>query len=87
MKDTQGKLDLTTVPPEVIIAIAKVREFGIRKYVSRDSWRDVDVMDYYKALWRHLIEIQLGNDIDEESGLPHTYHIACNIAFIISLEE
>ena len=25
--------------------------------------------------------------VDEESGLPHLWHLACNIAFLIEMED
>lgn len=37
---------------------------------------------------RHVVAY-LGDPhgVDEESGLPHLWHMACNIAFLIELEK
>jgi hypothetical protein len=86
-KDTKDKLDLTTVPPELIEAVAKVRKYGIKKYKLRDNWKQVSIHEYWKALYRHLLSSQKGEVFDKESGLKHSWHIGCNIAFIIALEE
>ena len=85
-KDTKGKLDLTTVSPYTIEAIAKVREYGIKKYKERDNWKKVSKQDYIKAIYRHFLLLLKGEKLDNESGLPHTWHIACNINFIIDFE-
>lgn len=85
-KDTKGKLDLTTVPPELIVAVARIRQYGINKYKERDNWKKVSVDEYWKALYRHLNAYLSGEEADLESGMSHSWHIACNIAFIISLD-
>jgi hypothetical protein len=85
-KETTGKLDLTTVPPIIIEEIAKVREYGIQKYKKRDNWKDVEIQEHYKAIYRHWIALQKGETYDKESGLHHLSHIACNCAFILELE-
>lgn len=38
-------------------------------------------------MWRHLIAYQEGEELDEESGLPHLWHAACNMAFILEMES
>ena len=84
-KDTKGKLDLTTVPPELIESIAHVREYGIKKYKG-DNWRNVHITEYYKAIYRHWLAIQKGQVYDTESGFKHLSHIGCNVGFILALE-
>ena len=85
-KQTIGKLDLTLVPNSLIRAVATIREYGIAKYGERDNWKKVPVEEYKKALYRHLLSALDGEEFDEESGLPHFWHIATNCAFIIQLE-
>ena len=85
-KDTKGKLDYTLVPTKIITEIAKVREYGTKKYGDSENWRKVPVIEYKKALYRHWIAYIGGEEIDPESLLPHMSHIACNCAFIMELE-
>lgn len=87
-KADAGKLRLTLVPSEIIRAIAAVREYGNRKYGSPDNWRRVEVKRYRDAAYRHLLDyIDDPASVDPESGLPHLWHLACNIAFLCELEK
>lgn len=87
-KHAEGKLDLTQVPPEVIKAIAVIREYGNRKYEDPDNWRRVDPKKFHAALIRHAVA--MWDDpwaIDPESGFPHLWHLACNVAFLCAMME
>lgn len=87
-KHDAGKYRPTLVPPQIIQDIAEVREYGIKKYGSEDAWKNVSLGRYKDALCRHLIEyLKDPESIDEESGIPHYKHIACNMAFICELEN
>lgn len=86
-KDTQGKGRPTLVPVSLIEAVTAVRMFGTAKYGSPDNWTKVDKQDYKDALYRHWLKYLKGETIDEESGLPHLWHIATNIAFLIEMEK
>ena len=83
-----GKLELTLVPPELIEAVAVVRRYGNMKYHDPQNWRRVDPQRYWEAAIRHTIAAwEDYKAIDQESKLPHLFHIATNIAFILSLER
>lgn len=87
-KQDTGKPRISLVPPEIIRAIAKVREYGTKKYGNKDNWKTVDTERFYDAFLRHVVA-SMGDmgAIDEESGLPHLHHAACNLAFILDLEK
>ena len=85
-KDDADKPVPHRVPPAIIWAIEKVRAFGCRKY-PEDSWREVETQRYWDAAIRHMLAAwEDFRAVDPESGLPHIWHIACNLAFIISQE-
>lgn len=87
IKADAGKPQLTLVPREIIFDIARVREFGNRKYKDPNSWRNVEKERYRDAAFRHFMKyLDEPNGVDEESGLPHLWHLACNIAFLCELE-
>jgi hypothetical protein len=86
-KADAGKMRPTLVPASLIKAVAAVREYGTQKYGSPDNWLKVEPQRYKDALYRHWLEYLDGNWVDEESGLPHLWHLACNVAFLIELEE
>ena len=82
-----GKPQISLVPPEIMRAIAKIREYGVNKYHNKNNWILVEKDRYVDALMRHLLSYIEGEEFDKESGLPHIWHAACNIAFIIEMEK
>ena len=86
-KADAGKLQLTLVPTQIIKDIAEVRMYGNRKYGDPDNWKQVGIERYKDALMRHLIAyLEDPQGVDEESGIPHYKHLACNMAFICEME-
>lgn len=87
-KDTKGKAKITLAPMQILKDVAEVREYGVKKYGSVDSWKEVPIEDYRDALFRHLLEyIKDPSGVDKESGIKHYKHIACNLAFICEMEN
>lgn len=87
-KADAGKLQLTLVPTQIIKDIAEVRMYGNQKYHSPDNWKTVEIERYRDALFRHFLAyLDDPHGVDEESGLPHLSHIACNVAFLCELEK
>ena len=86
-KADAGKPRLTLVPPEIIWAIAEVREYGCKKYGDPENWKRVDVQRYRDAAFRHfMFYLAAFHGKDPESGLPHLWHLACNVAFLCAME-
>lgn len=86
-KADAGKAQLTLVPREIIRNIAEVREYGNRKYGDPENWRTVSIQRYRDAAFRHwLAYLDDPVGVDAESGLPHLWHLACNIAFLCEME-
>lgn len=86
IKADAGKLQLSLVPTEAIRDIAEVREYGNLKYTDPQSWRQVEPQRYIDALYRHLLAvIDDPQGCDEESGIKHYKHLACNAAFLCEL--
>jgi hypothetical protein len=86
-KADSGKLRPTLVPPSLVLAVASIREYGCKKYKDPNNWRKVEPQRYKDALYRHLLAYLSGDKFDNESGLPHLWHMACNIAFLVEMEE
>ena len=88
-KRDSGKVEITLVPMDMVETAAVVRMFGNAKYPQggADNWKQVDVERYRNALFRHLFQyLREPYGIDQESGLPHWYHVTCNVAFITQKE-
>ena len=87
-KFDNGKPRCDLVPAEIIEAIGKVRSYGVQKYGEEYSYRKVEPKRYRAALMRHICAwLKNPYGVDEESGLPHIWHIACNVAFLIELDK
>lgn len=85
-KADNGKPRPTLVPTSLIRAVTEIREYGCKKYHDPDNWRKVEPQRYRDALYRHWLAYLEGEVDDPESGLPHIWHCACNIAFLIEME-
>ena len=87
-KADAGKLPLTMVPRGIIRAIAAVRRYGNEKYGDPENWRTVEPQRYRDAAFRHFLAyLDDPAGVDDESGLPHLWHLACNIAFLVEMEK
>ena len=87
-KADAGKLKLTLVPTQIIRDIAEVREYGNNKYGDPDNWKQVEIQRYRDALFRHLLAyLDDPHGVDEESGIEHYKHMACNMAFLCKMEQ
>ena len=90
VKADAGKLQITLVPRQIIRDIAAVRMYGNKKYPTggSDNWKQVEPERYRDALMRHVLAyLDDPESKDEESGLPHLWHAACNLAFLCELER
>lgn len=90
MIDNRGNRDNTGKPQLSMIlearhameGIAAVLEFGKKKY-SRGNWRKgLTHAGICDSLLRHMSAYLAGEDTDNESGLPHVDHVACNAMFL-----
>lgn len=88
-KADSGKPRLSLVPTRILWDIAQIREYGTEKYGDPDNWKKVEIARYWDAFLRHAMSVprdELGKR-DEESGFPHLWHCACNLAFLLELME
>ena len=86
-KADQGKPHPSWVPVALIEGVMAVREHGTKKYGDPNNWKQVEPERYRDALYRHWLAYLKGEKCDQESGLPHLWHLACNAAFLIEMEE
>ena len=90
IKADNGKAKLTLVPRKILWDVARIRMYGNAKYPEggADNWRGIEKERYRDALMRHLCAyLDDPNSVDEESGYPHLWHLACNVAFLCELED
>ena len=89
-KADYGKEELTLVPRRIIHDICAIRMYGNRKYPEGgpDNWKQVEIERYRNATFRHFLAyLDDPQGKDKESGFPHLWHLACNIAFLCEMED
>lgn len=83
LKKDYGKADISLLPYEFLEGVAKVLDFGAKKY-SRYGWASKD-MAYTRiiaAAYRHLGKFEKGEQVDEETKLSHLLHLTCCAMFL-----
>lgn len=82
-----AKPSLTNVPPVGIFRVGQVMAEGAAKYGPM-NWRDAKVTSstYVNAALRHLLAYQDGQDLDEETHLPHLAHAAACLLILLDAE-
>lgn len=89
-KADYGKEQLTLVPRRIIHDICAIRMYGNEKYPDGgpDNWKRVAKERYRDAAYRHFLAyLDDPQGKDKESGFPHLWHLACNIAFLCEFED
>lgn len=89
-KADYGKEELTLVPRRIIHDICAIRMYGNKKYPEGgpDNWKQVEIERYRNATFRHFLAyLDDPQGKDKESGFPHLWHLACNIAFLCEMED
>lgn len=86
-KDAIGraKTPMHLIPPTFLVEVANVMGFGaFTKGYGPYNWRDASVAAtvYLSAAQRHLAAFLDGENLDPESGQPHTAHAAACMAIL-----
>lgn len=87
VKFDHDKVPLHLLPPELMIEVGKVLQFGAVKYAPRNWELGMDWHRPYAALLRHMLSWWGGEDLDPETGLSHLAHAGCCIAFLIAYDQ
>lgn len=80
-KNDTAKAPLSLINPVFTEEVARVLAFGEAKY-GKNNWRGLQVERLLDAVKRHVLEIEKGNDYDEETGLPHAAHAASGLMLV-----
>lgn len=79
--------ELASLDPKALRTLAKVSGFGARKYDAFNYLKGYDWTLSLNALLRHVMAFAEGEDLDPESGLPHTAHAAWHGLALTSFVE
>ncbi len=85
-KADSGKLGTHLLPTRPLEAIARVLDFGARKYAP-DNWRKgIAYTRVYGAILRHMWAWWRGEQADPETREHPLAHAACEILFLLEYE-
>lgn len=86
-KNDLGKTRLDLIPPEALEMIGRAFTHGAIKYGDH-NWRGgVDFSRLYGAAKRHMNAYWMGEDIDEDSGLPHLALAGAELCMLMASDE
>jgi hypothetical protein len=82
------KPDYSLLPFDAIEPVVDVLTYGANKY-ERDNWRRVRNADqrYIAAALRHISAYQQGEELDQETLMPHVAHAVCCLLFILGKKD
>lgn len=75
------------IPPGPLTALAEVYSMGAAKYSARQWEHGMEWGRLYAAAQRHMNAFWAGQDLDEESALPHLAHAAWNLFALMEYME
>lgn len=82
IKHDEQKSRIDLIDADFLEDVGHVLGFGAQKY-NPHNWRGgLHYSRCIGAAYRHLGRINMGEDIDPESGLPHVAHLACCVMFL-----
>ena len=84
LKKDQGKLPLDLLPFDALEEVAKVMEFGAKKYSPRAWEKGMAWSRLWAAALRHGFKWWRGENKDPETGLSHLAHLACCVLFLLT---
>lgn len=82
-KDDAGKTAFEYISPEAMIELARVLEFGARKYAPRNWEKGMAWGRVFGAMMRHAWAWWRGENNDPETGLSHMAHALCCAMFLL----
>jgi hypothetical protein len=85
-KHDGGKAPIALISSTFIYEVAKVLEFGAKKY---DPWNWKGGFKWARvasAVLRHIFSWLGGEDKDPETGLSHLAHASCGLMFLVDFE-
>ncbi|GJE78116.1 dATP/dGTP diphosphohydrolase domain-containing protein [Methylorubrum suomiense] len=87
LRFNSGKIRLSLVPSSLNRYAAYGLMYGAAKYDEHNWRKGFKWTEVYESMQRHLDAFREGEDLDDESGLPHLALAACNLSFLIEFYD
>lgn len=81
-KHDEKKEQIHLIPVEFILGCAQALKMGAGKYGKWNYREGIEYTRLIDSLMRHTLAYLNGEELDPESGLPHTYHMAANVSML-----
>lgn len=83
LKDQTNKLGLRYISPGFMEGVAFVLDYGAGKYSPLGYLSPtLKCSEHVEAAMRHLHKLRKGEELDDESGEHHIFHVGANMAMI-----
>lgn len=83
LKYDGGKPRIDLVDADALEELARVLDFGSKKYAEHNWRQGIKLSRLLAAAGRHLFAIVRGENKDPETGLQHAAHLMCCAMFLI----
>ncbi len=83
IKFDSDKPRMDLIDSEALEELARVLDFGARKYAENNWRKGIKLSRLLAASMRHLTAIMRGETYDQETGLQHAAHLMCCAMFLI----
>lgn len=87
LKLDTGKARFDLVCPLALEEMAKVLDFGSRKYAAFNWAKGIAYSRVLAAILRHTFAYLRGQTLDPETGLSHMAAVMCNAMFLLHFEK
>lgn len=87
VKNDAGKARLDLISPVALEEMAKVLEFGSRKYAEYNWAKGLSYTRIIAAILRHTYLYLRGETLDPETGASHMAAVAVNAMFLLHYEK
>ena len=88
IKNDSEKVNLAILfdTPLALAEVARVMDYGAKKYDRKNQSLVEDKERYESASLRHQVSYHNGQYLDDESGLQHLAHSICSHLFLLELK-
>lgn len=87
MKQDFNKPQVSLIPSEAILEMAKAFTYGAQKYAAHNFKQGLKYSRLMDSAIRHLLAFNAGEDIDSESNNSHLGHAMASIAMLIYMHR
>lgn len=85
VKNDAGKSRMDLIPFDALNQMGLVLAYGALKYSERNWEKGLKPTRVMASLLRHIAQLSMGEELDDESKLPHHAHITANALMLSAL--